>query len=244
MRNALVLLAFLPAATLVAAPTRPEAGLVNTIDRTFQSRFEKIDGMMLGLSRIPTTPEHRELILFTPENDEDKRLTTTLKESGWEAAFFVAGRNALHQAATLALLRKKNPNDPRLSQGEVVDSFVHRRSVSKPVRMTKPVAGTAALPSQIALIPRVSDAFQAFAAKKASYEFEDAGWKFTARPIPASKTACLKCHKTDESGKALKVGDPLGVAFYAFARAGEGKAPQQFAAPVEPKPRQQTGSLR
>jgi hypothetical protein len=112
------------------------------------------------------------------------------------------------------------------------------------VRLTKPVDGTAPLPTQLALIPRVPEAFQAFAGGKSSLDFEEAGWAVTARPIPASQRECLSCHKTDENGKALKVGDPLGVAFYAFARAGQGKPVQQANRAQKPRPKQQNGSLR
>ena len=244
MRYAVAVLMFLPTVALVAAEKRPEAGLINTVDRTFQSRFEKIDLKMFGVRRVPVTPEHEQLNRFSPETPEDKRLTSSLTESGWEAAFYVAGRKALRWVVAVEDLKTRVGKEaPKPDEARSLEWYSNH-SVSKPIRLNKPAPGTGPLPAQDALLPRVREAFKEFADKKVSFEFQEAGWHVVARPIPASKQECLNCHKQDEKGKALKVGDPLGVAFYAFARAGEGKAPQQAAQAVKPRPKQQTGSLR
>jgi hypothetical protein len=238
-----VLLFLLPAVALMAAEKRPEAGLINTVDRTFQSRFEKIDLKVFGMRRIPVTPEHDEFNRFSPENAEDRRVTTALTESGWEGAFFVAGRKALHWAIALKDYRERRAKEEAPDPNDRSEAF-HSHAVSKAIRLNPPVKGTPRLPTQTALLLRVGDSLKHFAAKEPSYEFKEAGWLVVARPIPASKVACLKCHQKDEAGKALKLGDPLGIAFYAFARAGEEKAMQQAAQPVKARSKQQTGSLR
>ena len=237
MRAALIVLAVLPLAALVAAERTPEAALINTIDRTFQSRFETIDLKAFGMRRIPVVPEHEEFNRFKPENIEDRRIIQSLTERGWEAAFFVAGRGAIlvaREAAKKPVARAKPVGVP----AEGIEYMLHS-PVSKPVRLNSPRAGGAPLPSPDDLLPHVPSAFRDFAAKRGTHTFKESGWFVVARPVPASKRECLSCHEFDESGKALKVGDPLGVAFYAFASAGEGKGVTSM-----PKRKQQTGSLR
>lgn len=74
----------------------------------------------------------------------------------------------------------------------------------------------APFPSERSLLPEVARALDLFRTGN-RYEFRSGDWKFTARPVPASKQACLRCHPQTLDGKKREVGDPIGVALYAVA---------------------------
>lgn len=229
-----------PPAPLPVVVRRPEAALISAIDRAFQSRFEVLDFKNLGMSRMVVTQDHH-FDRFSPQNAADLRLISALDHGGWDAAFFVGGRQAI-QLATV--------KDEFLKRGGRLVPFVEigskketaPRAVSKPILINTADAATP-LPSREDLYPRVVEAFRRFAAKESTYEFRHGDWLVITRPIPASQAKCLSCHQS-ENGNTLKLGDPLGVALYAFAqredaseqepsRAMESAPGQQAAAPVQ-----------
>jgi hypothetical protein len=194
------------------AAGRPDPSLVHTLDRTFQSRFETIDGKMFGVERAAHTPAHAKTRRFLPKTASDKRLTGQLKEAGWDLVFFVAGRDALYSAEKF----NKDPKWAEKTQEPVAagGGFDPWDGISEPVHLTGVEEKAWELGPQLGM--RLPPAFTAFAAKKRSYDFTLKEWTVIARPIPASKGECLCCHLGRDGKKRLKLGDTLGVAFYVF----------------------------
>jgi hypothetical protein len=200
---------------------KPEGGTVNTLDRVCQERFETIDWKNFGISRIPVldTPQHFGLRNLKPSTDAEKGVVADLKTGNWDAVLMVAGRSARDAAR----LTKGRPAADLAVQQAVaekmpVGSRWTGRVISKPVVLTGDVTG-AALPDQGQLVPKVAEAFNAFR-KQGSYEFRSGEWFVVARPIRAEKKECLSCHRADQDGTKINLGDPVGVALYAFAPAG------------------------
>jgi len=186
------------------AAGKPPAGAVATLDRLMQERFEKLDEPV-GISRLPTAPNHGELML-RPQGTAEKRALRDLEEAEWDAVFYVAGR------ALLARPPVGGPRDPGFG------GRVFQRGVTPAVVLTSS-RPRAPLPHPGDLAREGQAAFAAFARGK-GHSFEAGEWWFVTRPIPASHKKCLGCHKTDEAGKPLKLGAPLGVALYGFAPVG------------------------
>ncbi len=188
-----------------AAPRpTPDRGLVNTLDRVVQERFEKIDDTF-GMERILRIdqPYHSEFRRFTPVGKAEKQAVAEVSEQGWDAILLVGSR----------IVTRTHPDH-------------ERRVMSQPLVLTgeKPHA---ALPNGQKILPAgTRAAFAAFAKGKAAHELQVDAWHMVARPIRASRKECLSCHKKDADGKRLKIGDPLGVAIYGFAPAAPPEAAQ------------------
>jgi hypothetical protein len=202
------------------AERRPAAELINSLDRKFQLRFERVDLPVFGGSRIAPEPvfaggsAHR---YFSPENHEERRLVRALTDDAWDAVFYVAGRQTLALAAAEERFLKyggKFGPFVRVGSGEALA----QHGVSKSIRLTR-VKCSVPAPTPESLYPHVFKAFREFADYKTTYEFHESGWLVSAKPVPASSRECLDCHQ--DVRNPLKVGDTLGVAMYAFAPADE-----------------------
>ncbi len=195
---------FLAIAALASgSPDRPESGLINTLDRCFQERFEAIDEKQFGLARIPTTPQHGEFRRFQPSTPAEKHAVGDLSRQGWDAVFMVASQHGLaaHRRAQRAgATRVGKPVSPPilLSTGESPSPG--------------PTA-TALQDLQDATIADISRADRALSSVSSV-----SGWTLIKRAIPASKAECLRCHQTDPNGKRVRLGDALGLAIYGFRK--------------------------
>jgi hypothetical protein len=207
-----LVVALIAAGGLAGPGSPPDPALVETLDRTFQSRFETIDGKLFGVERAAQTPAHAKTRRFLPKTASDKRLTGQLRDAGWDLVFFVAGRDALYSAEKF----NKDPKwveklEAKVVAGGGIDPW---DGISEPVYFGKESEWARDLDPQLGM--KLPAAFTAFAAKKRSYDFATNDRTVVARPIPASKRQCLSCHTGRDGKKRLKLGDTLGVAFYVF----------------------------
>lgn len=198
---AFVFTAALGLGVVAAAAPRPtpDRGLVNTLDRVVQERFEMIESNF-GFERMLRVdqPYHREFRHFVPADDAEKRAVADVGEQGWDAILIVGSR--------------------------IVSPAHPRRFLSVPLVLSAEKPHAPLPDRQKALPAKAGAAFAAFAKGKPAYEFEADAWHMVARPIRASRKECLSCHKKDADGKRLKVGDPLGVAIYGFSPAASAAA--------------------
>lgn len=209
----LLCVAAVPIAVALSGPREPNLGTVNTLDRLIQERFETLDMVNFGISRIASTPEHSEFRRLRPETPAEREVVRELEKEGLEALFLVAGRRAIQAAKSLAPERKPAAADnshPSLHHFSL-------RAVSRPIRLT---AGSTPAPDPRQVLPHAAAAFQRFE-RAGSHEFRVGSWDVVARPLRATRKECLSCHQKDESGRPLGLGDALGVAMYAFARGTE-----------------------
>jgi hypothetical protein len=199
--------------------------VIDPLDKCIQERFKKIDGRF-GLARIRTPSTLHEDSYFKPETTEEGQLIQDLECDGWQVAFYLAGRRVL------------GPDHIKIG-----DHTIGIRTIDGPISFTAPhhhdsdkLTEMLKLPKHQQLKDHVKSAMVEFD-KTDRYDFAIGKWMFAARPIRAQEN-CLKCHIS--SGMALeywrtvnpnhtrdkapgepplKVGDPLGAAIYAIARA-------------------------
>jgi hypothetical protein len=203
--------------------------VIAPLDKCIQERFKKIDGRF-GLARIRTPTTLHEDSYFKPETTEERELIQDLECNGWQVAFYLAGRRVL------------GPDHVKIG-----DHTIGIRTIDGPISFTAPhhhdsdkLTEMLRLPKRQQLKDHLKSAMVEFD-KTDRYDFAIGKWMFAARPIRAQEN-CLKCHNS--SGKVLeywrtvnpnhtsdnvpgepplKVGDALGVAVYAIARARNNK---------------------
>jgi hypothetical protein len=163
---------------------------IASLNRSIQDRFKDVDDTF-GLRRIVVigdTP-HR----FRPETVTELAAVQEVEDAKLRVAMYVAGRRVLDREPDLTT---KTP------------FAVNRRVIFGPIAVTAP-ASPDGLPAAVDLIDESRVAFLTLE-QRDRHDFELADWKFTARPIRASTTKCLTCHR------GRSVGDPLGVVLYAY----------------------------
>lgn len=169
----------------------PDARLVNALDKVIQSRFQEIDGRSFGISRIG--PQH--VRKFEATTGAERTAVADLESAGWEVRLYVPSR------AQLSASRKDNSK--------------FQWSVGRDVIIVGYESSKAHLPRTAVLWENASKALALFETKS-EHAFKADQYHIIARPVRASKQACLDCH--NRGGKTLKVDDTLGVALYAFAK--------------------------
>lgn len=163
---------------------------IASLNRSIQDRFKDVDDTF-GLRRIVVlgdTP-HR----FRPETVTELAAVREVEDAQLRVAMYVAGRRVLDREPDLTT---KTP------------FAVNRRVIFGPIAVTAPISAEG-LPQATDLIDESRVAFLKLAERE-RHDFELTDWKFTARPIRASTTKCLTCHR------GSSVGDPLGVVLYAY----------------------------
>jgi hypothetical protein len=184
-------------ATATAAPQEERAaspiGAILALDTVVQKRFEHV-ARGFGLSRI--TSAHG----FRPETDAEISSVRELEEARLTVALYLGGRD---------LLARKT--DPKRDSYERIEG---------PVVVTR-----GRFPSTIpsnSMLAKARRAFAAFEQRESQDEFAIETWTVVARPVRANGT-CLKCHRSTGGGSPydgeasdLRVGDVLGVVFYAY----------------------------
>ena len=163
---------------------------IAALNQAIQGRFALVDGTF-GLRRIVVigdTPHQ-----FRPEKVSELDAVEGLDEQNLSVALYVAGRRVLDREPDLATK---------------VPFALNHRVIFGPVAVTSPsVLGS--LPAAVDLIGESRLAFQVLQ-QRDRYDFEVAGWTWTARAIRAASPVCINCHQ----GRAI--GDPLGVVLYAY----------------------------
>ena len=141
---------------------------------------------LFGYTRIATPMSPHR---FLPETMKETEAVKTLEQARMDVVVYLAGRRVLR--ARTAETEWSGPKGPlQIANGS-----------------GQPLSAPAALD----LWNESRDALLAFTTSR-SYEFVPRadGWAMIARPVRASGEACLKCHTS------LRVGDPIGVAVYAY----------------------------
>lgn len=211
---------------------RADRESLDKLDYSFQQRFQTIDGINFGLSRIPTMPEHNEFRTVRAETAEEKRAVAQLAGRNRQALFMVAGLRAVtfrgrptaSSAVAQSAAPAKGSQQPRAYAIDAPDS-PYNRVITHPIWLSgKP--GALAPPKQSELLDGVKASFTAFA-KSDSHAFTAGEWRVLARPVRIGKAGCLKCHQQAPGGEKLHNGDVVGAALYLLGTApGRADSPQ------------------
>ena len=203
---------------------RADRESLDKLDYSFQQRFQTIDGINFGLSRIPTTPEHNEFRTVRAQTPEEKQAVAHLTAQNRGALFMVAGLRAVtfqlrSTATTAAVPQAQQGPRPQIesSQPAAVLESPFDRVITRPVWLSG-MPGSQTPPTQAELLAGVKESFAAFA-KHDSHAFTAGEWRVLARPVRIGKSGCLKCHQQGPSGEKLHHGDVVGAALYLLASA-------------------------
>jgi len=137
--------------------------------------------------------EYHGIRTFEPENVAEKSVVNQLVAERYDVAFYLAGRGVL-TAPPLVDPRRTRVQGPAFITRDRVEQF----------------------PQPDVLLAESRAALTAFDEGR-SNDIHIADWTVMARPIRASKDNCVQCHSA-ASGRAVKIGDPLGVALYVYRR--------------------------
>jgi hypothetical protein len=202
-----------PASLLQCSP-------LEVFNESIQKRFLNAD-VAFGMSRVmsvtPLGGEHKigGLGAFKPNNEEEVAAVSDLHKGGWQVGFYLVGR-------------KVTGEQP---QAETWKVHPQHGFSAAPIKGPMEITGNlseADLPEPKSLWAQSQQAMK-FLARQEQYAFTSGKWSFSARPIRA-RAECLKCHVSDSVTKmrlftsenkllsegAIKTGDVLGVALYAY----------------------------
>lgn len=180
----------------------PTISPVDPLNETIQARFQDIK--RLGMARIPKHIRH-----YSPETSDEKSAVAELRQAGLGMAFYLGGRGL------------QGPGMSK-SEWENTDKYDRRKAVSEPIVVTND--------ETVKDLPRPWELWglgrEALAAtvKADSFTRTFGRWSVDVRPVRANRQACLDCHDSgfaavpEDSEKTLKIGDPLGVVIYVYAR--------------------------
>jgi hypothetical protein len=155
-------------------PSRPEASLVQDLDRGIQARFrelrpEDIAVGRLGVSRVATI-DRVDRGLIHPELKTELRTMDGITKAGWDSALYVVeGLKRGREAGSLT--------GPIVSREDLFSRFKDPSGVRE-------VAARAM-------------------SSKAPEQGAASGVAFEARPLLASEASCLRCHRRNQVGDAL-----------------------------------------
>jgi hypothetical protein len=171
-------------------------GAILTLDAAIQKRFEKVDRRFGYTRLLLPNGAHG----FAPENDEEISSLRELEDANLRVALYLASRRFV--TAT--------PDQP---VGHTTDR------IKGPLSITRGLSG--ATPSAASMRSEGRKAFQLFERKDPQHEFQIGQWMVVARPVRAINATCLTCHKSSDdhwptNNSDLRVGDVLGVVFYAY----------------------------
>jgi hypothetical protein len=185
-----------------------ELAVISSLNDCIQARFRDVDERF-GFRRIITPGEtpHR----FRPETAREIEAVRALERSGMEVILYLTGRQVLSDKPRPASLTADQAGT--LIKGLVL--ITSHASASAGLTAPKPMD----------LWDQSARAMRTFE-KSDSYEFVQAGWNFTARPVRASEDICLRCHRgpartarvaAADPESTLKLGDAIGVVLYGYA---------------------------
>jgi hypothetical protein len=183
-----------------------ELAVISSLNDCIQSRFRDVDERF-GFRRIitPGDTPHR----FKPENAKEIDAVRALERASMQVILYLTGRQVLREKPAATDLPAESLWGP----------------IKGPVLIT-PAGRPAPAPRPMDLWDESARAMRAFE-KSDSYDFVQAGWNFTARPVRASEELCLRCHRgplrassvpTADGNATLKIGDAIGVVLYGYLR--------------------------
>jgi hypothetical protein len=200
-----------PIAPLKLTQPPPRSGTpLGMFDRCIQERFRNVNDQ--GMARMPVI--HRYVRQFSPETSEENEAVAWLREEGFTMGFFLGGRRLLVSGG----MTEAEWNGFR--EREVRD-----RTMNGPIFITESLA-PADFPRPWELSEFGRKALDP-SAKANSFTGTLGRWSIAASPVRADRADCLSCHRTKQMPDAspvekdearLKVGDPLGVMIYVYAR--------------------------
>jgi hypothetical protein len=186
--------------------SRDTVAVLSSFDECIQDRFRNLTDKRLGLMRVTPASPHA----FFADNVREESAVQYLEAMRLNVVMYVGGRKLLGESAYSvtpqrgALMMVPGRNGARLDGPILVTPL----SAHAPPRDAVSAA---------TLMTDAARALRAFDGDASSFSIE--GWNVVARPVRASSTTCLGCHRLAVSGKrdnALRIGDVLGVVLYAY----------------------------
>jgi len=171
--------------------TPPEE--INRLDDCIQKRF--VARTAFGMERVARLDFHG-VRLFRPENVTEQSVVSALEQKGYQVALYLAGRRV-------------NATPPAWSE-----LAAYRYKVQGPAYITH-FGDPKDAPAPASLLEESRKALEAFETGE-GYDIQKGDWTVALRPLRASSTACVQCHKA--FGAQVKIGDPIGVVMYAYKR--------------------------
>jgi hypothetical protein len=176
-------------------------GAVLALDAAIQKRFERVDGRFGYTRLILPNGAHG----FAPENDAEISSLRELEDANLRVALYLASRRFV----------APTPDEKQVGTS-------HR--IKGPLLITRgPFDAT---PPAASMRAEGRRAFALFERKEPQHEFDLGRWMVVARPVRALNGTCLKCHRSTgdnwptSAPSDLRVGDVLGVVFYAYQESG------------------------
>jgi hypothetical protein len=202
------------AATLLAAesphvpyPAQPDQ--IGQLNQCIQARFS--DRTSFGMNRLGgRISPHQDVRTFKPETPTEQAVVDQLRSKGYEVLVYLAGRNVLAKP-------------PASNLG------AYRYDIQGPALITHPSLPVNP-PSNDWLLAAGRQALLSFHSGN-GYTVQNGEWTVTMRPLRAANAACVECHTRGiarpmlpgapsiavfEPQDGLAIGDPLGVAIYAY----------------------------
>src|SRR3569833_3568616 len=195
---------------------QPDRQLVEKVDQAFQARYQSITTSHAREGDKPKSPEHEVFARMSLQNDAERGASAELRSHDWQVLLFAAGRRAVALGNALSSARKRmgvslnRQEDLRLTGMERAAD----RVIGPPIVITGGRVPLSA-PRPRTLLPAVLDAARV-TRSKGTFEFRSGPWYVVARADRAGKQECLACHAQAIDGKRAAIGDPVGLALYAF----------------------------
>jgi hypothetical protein len=204
----------------------PPKAELDRLDAAIQARFQITDTRKFGISRIPT--KHPAMQRMEPQTDGEKSVLRSLSDQSWAVVLYAArppmvehlvsrpdaktGASTVAGARSALVEQEGRPYQYRtLPDGKRPEPLL---VMVGPLQLTERPATAPKLTADNAGVKKLLA--QAMSGKEARLEVDR--WQLVARPVRAGNEACVSCHAKMFEQK-VKVGDPLGVAVYAFTPA-------------------------
>lgn len=188
------------------------------LDAVVQARFAEVPTNDFGMGRIG--PRHE---LFRPVKPSEQVAIDSLHRVGQEVVFFVAGRNYLQNWPTAG-------GYPASLQGPV---YMTKKPLKVVATQTKgayfapnqPVFHTPQAPSDLPSEAELREPIKEMLNSSSRWDhtatldsktFIAGTWNVMAVPVRATKSECVGCHNHLSRRDPPRLGDPLGIALYAY----------------------------
>ena len=211
MKNKIIILSMVAVTLVDAAPlhvTVTEPNEINELDRCVRKRFQ--DRANFGMGRMgPRKQPHRDVRSFSSENPAEQAVIDGLRAKGYEVMVYLAGRKIMQTPPVSPSSRRR--------YGVQGPALITNKSMpSQP-------------PSKTWLLAESRTALESFQTGD-GYILKRGAWTVAMRPLRATTSGCVTCHTSgiaagSEGAKdKLAVGDPIGVAIYAYRQIGSARA--------------------
>jgi hypothetical protein len=198
------------------------AKAIDALDRCVQERFIRID-KGFGMSRISMAMHNTRL--FVPVTESESRVVQDFETLGMRVILYVVSRQRPRFGPF-------GPSAiPPLVQGPVfvrpTPPVVTRTPAGAPFEVRTGPQFLNALPDAADLaVPGVRALNESGVSESRAFEIGE--WRFVARPVRASASACVNCHNRPASAagpsvdgsadEPFRLGDPIGAVLYGYQR--------------------------